>query len=61
MRPEGRAPVMSRCADEGVITLATQVDHVVPHRGDPTLMWDEIGNWQALCRECHHRKTRAGL
>lgn len=61
MRPEGRPPVMSRCFDEGRTTIATQVDHVIPHGGDHALLWDEIGNWQSLCSECHARKTRAGL
>ena len=32
------------------------VDHIRPHRGDPVLFWDE-NNWQALCKECHDRKT----
>ena len=35
---------------------ATHVDHVVAHRGDPALFWDE-SNWQALCASCHARKT----
>lgn len=61
MRPEGRAPVMSQCYDEGRISPAYQVDHVVPHRGDEGLFWDEINNWQSLCATCGSRKTRAGL
>ena len=28
------------------------------HKGDMSLFWDE-GNWQALCHECHARKTYA--
>jgi 5-methylcytosine-specific restriction protein A len=32
------------------------LDHVKPHRGDPTLFWDQ-DNWQALCVACHGRKT----
>ena len=28
------------------------VDHVIPHRGDWRLFWDE-SNWQALCKHCH--------
>jgi 5-methylcytosine-specific restriction protein A len=60
-RPAGQAPVMSRCHDEGRVTVATLVDHVVPHRGDTTLFWDEHGNWQSLCAACHARKTTAGL
>ena len=61
MRPDGLPPVMSQCHDEHRTTIATQTDHVVPHGGDPVLMWDELGNWQALCSACHMRKTAAGL
>ena len=61
MRPEGRAPVGSSCHEAHAVTLATVVDHVTPHRGEPGLMWDELGNWQSLCAACHSRKTAAGL
>jgi len=61
MRPEGRAPVGSWCALSGIRRLATQVDHVIPHRGDPQLFDDEIGNWQALCSRCHGRKSRSEM
>ena len=61
MRPGGRRPVMSRCHDEQRTTEATQTDHVVPHRGDKALFWDEQGNWQALCAACGAAKSRAGL
>lgn len=44
------------CAREGRVTVATVVDHVVPHKGDPVLFWDEE-NWQAGCETCHNRKT----
>ena len=60
MRPNGRAPVMSECFATGRVTLATVVDHVVPHRGDHARFWDELENWQALCGACHARKTAAG-
>ena len=60
-RPLGQRPVMSACYDAGRPTPAYAVDHVVPHRNDPALMWDEIGNWQSLCAACHAAKTRAGL
>jgi 5-methylcytosine-specific restriction enzyme A len=60
MRPNHQRPVMSQCYDEGRTTPAMQVDHVIPHRNDPGLMWDELGNWQSLCRACHTRKTAAG-
>ena len=31
----------------GMLTPATVVDHVIPHRGDQKLFWDE-DNWQAV-------------
>jgi 5-methylcytosine-specific restriction protein A len=45
---------------EGSVKAATDVDHVIPHRGNERLFWDE-GNWQALCHECHSAKTARGL
>jgi 5-methylcytosine-specific restriction protein A len=60
-RPNHQPPVYSRCFDEHRTTAAAHVDHVIPHRGDERLMWDEINNWQSLCRQCHTRKTNAGL
>ena len=59
-RPGGQRPVMSQCFDAHRITAAYQVDHVVPHRGDPVLFWDVQGNWQALCQRCGIAKTWAG-
>ena len=44
------------CLADDRVTKATVVDHIVPHRGDPVLFWDE-SNWQALCKRCHDRKT----
>ena len=46
----------AECLKQNNITPSTVVDHIVPHRGDPVLMWDET-NWQALCKRCHDRKT----
>lgn len=51
-----RNPVCVKCMEQGRYTIATVVDHIIPHRGDPVLMWDE-NNWQALCKSCHDRKT----
>ena len=36
--------------------VATVVDHIVPHRGDERLFWDEA-NWQPMAKACHDRKT----
>jgi 5-methylcytosine-specific restriction endonuclease McrA len=44
------------CEMIGVVTLATEVDHIEPHRGDQVLFWAEA-NWQGLCKPCHSMKT----
>lgn len=49
-------PLCERCKADGKYTEATVVDHIIPHRGDEKLMWDE-NNWQALCKPCHDKKT----
>ena len=38
------------------LSTANTVDHIVPHRGDEQLFWDE-SNWQPMCGEHHSRKT----
>ena len=53
-------PLCSECRKVGKLTPATVVDHIIPHRGDRKLFWDE-NNWQPLCKDCHDRKTGAGL
>ncbi len=42
------------CAMCGAI--ATDLDHIIPHRGDLRLFWD-MNNWQGLCKSCHSKKT----
>jgi len=49
-------PLCVDCAAEGREVGATQVDHIVPHKGDGELFWDQ-GNWQPLCAMHHSRKT----
>lgn len=49
-------PLCNICSKPDSPTPATVVDHIVPHRGDEYLFWNEQ-NWQALCAECHSRKT----
>lgn len=34
------------------------VDHIVPHRDDPTLYWDQ-DNWEVLCRFPCHTKDKS--
>jgi 5-methylcytosine-specific restriction protein A len=38
------------------VVLATCTDHIVPHKGDTRLFWDE-SNHQSLCDGCHSFKT----
>ena len=45
-----------KCYEEGHITMATVVDHIIPHRGDQKLFWDR-SNWQPLCEHHHNVKT----
>lgn len=49
-------PLCVVCQRAGIVRTATDVDHVVPHRGDAALMWD-VANWQSLCHACHSIKT----
>lgn len=50
-------PLCVECKAAGVITEATTVDHVIPHRGDQSLFWD-VNNWQSLCT--HHHAVKSG-
>jgi 5-methylcytosine-specific restriction protein A len=53
-----REPYCRDCGTHGVRSMATDVDHIVPHRGNRTLFYDET-NLQSLCHACHSRKTMA--
>lgn len=45
-------PLCEFCKEQGKVTEATVVDHIIPHKGDQTIFWDE-GQWQSLCASCH--------
>lgn len=49
-------PLCVECLKDDKLIEATVVDHIIPHRGDKKLFWDE-GNWQVLCKSCHDKKT----
>ena len=49
-------PLCRACRDEGRVTRAEMVDHIVPVRQAPERRLDRA-NLQPLCRPCHHRKT----
>ena len=49
-------PLCRMCEAEGKITVATIVDHVIPHKGDRVL-FNDVRNWQPLCK-AHHDRTK---
>lgn len=49
-------PLCVRHQARGQLVPATEVDHIVPHRGDMGLFWQRA-NWQPLCKPCHSAKT----
>jgi 5-methylcytosine-specific restriction protein A len=49
-------PLCVHCQAEGRVKAATDVDHIIPHRGDMKLFWDE-SNYQSLCHSHHSEKT----
>ena len=51
-----RHPLCAACRARGRVVPATIVDHVVPHRGDQRLFWDQT-NWAPACKPCHDAKT----
>lgn len=52
-------PLCPTCQAERRIEPGTDIDHIVPHRGDLNLFWDRA-NLQALCHACHSAKTARG-
>jgi 5-methylcytosine-specific restriction protein A len=49
-------PLCVKCKEKGIINPANVVDHIKPHNGSYSLFWDHT-NWQALCYNCHNKKT----
>lgn len=51
-----RGGLCEHCLLFNIITPATDVDHVTPHRNNPDLFFNK-DNLQLLCAECHSKKT----
>ncbi len=51
-------PLCVYCAKSGRTSAANVVDHIVAHRGDQGLFWDQ-DNWQSLCKLCHDSVKQA--
>ena len=49
-------PLCCRCSLRDLVVAATDVDHIIPHKGDMALFWQR-SNWQGLCGPCHSTKT----
>ena len=45
-------PLCVICESNDQVVPAEIADHIVPHRGDPTLFW--TGKLQSLCCSCHN-------
>lgn len=52
-----REPWCRECSRHGLRVEATEVDHIIPHRGNLDLFLH--GELQSLCHACHSRKTVA--
>lgn len=52
-------PFCDDCAAEGFTMVGTEVDHTVPHRGDPHKFFDRE-NLRNKCKRHHSQKTRRG-
>lgn len=51
-------PWCRECTKHGRRVRATDVDHIVDHKGDWDLFADEA-NLESLCHSCHSKKTAA--
>ncbi|MED4586658.1 HNH endonuclease [Brevibacillus choshinensis] len=49
-------PLCVHCQAEGRVKVAEHLDHIVAHKGNAELFWNE-SNWQGLCHSCHSKKT----
>lgn len=45
-------PLCALCERLDITKAGDTVDHIIEHKGDYNLFWDE-SNWQTLCRSCH--------
>jgi len=45
-------PLCAMCEKMEVVTAASIVHHIIPHKDDPVLFWDE-GNLESVCASCH--------
>lgn len=51
-----KEPLCREHVKQGQVVEATEVDHIIPHRGNMELFFRD-DNLQPLCKSCHSRKT----
>lgn len=51
-------PFCVACYKKGILTKATETDHIIPHKGNIKLFYD-VKNLQPLCKSCHSKKTKS--
>jgi 5-methylcytosine-specific restriction protein A len=51
-------PLCCMCKAQNTITIATIVDHKIPHKGDERLFFDE-NNLQSMCKPHHDAAKQA--
>jgi len=51
-----KEPWCVECLATNAHVMASEVDHITPHHGDPQLFFDQ-GNLQSLCKPHHSNKT----
>jgi len=51
-------PLCAMCRKEGRISAAMVVDHIIPHKGDQSLLFDP-SNLQSLCLNCHNARKQS--
>lgn len=56
---KGLHPFCIGCKAVGMLMATEVVDHIIPHKGDEKLMWNER-NWQPACR-FHHDVVKQKL
>lgn len=48
-------PLCVPCEKQGITKAAGLTDHIIPHKGNYELFWDQ-SNWQSMCNDCHEAK-----
>ena len=59
LRYLAKHPLCVRCLEAGITMKGIVIDHIVPHRGNKKLFWDQ-SNHQTLCVYHHNVKTGKG-